>query len=147
MSRIHFEICLEISTSLSDSLARNFDNNIWLLFVHIFICIIIILINNNIIMLSHLIFDYSWVRFCRLSWLIFFFYIIIFLICWKRSINLFFHVMKYSFMILVSFLFMRISYVKRLVNLSKYFIVFEYNLMTFLIKLFRTIIMTINTFI
>ena len=57
MSRIHFEICLEVSTNLSDSLARNLDNNTWLLFVHTFICIVIILINHNTTMLSHLIFD------------------------------------------------------------------------------------------
>ena len=74
-------------------------------------------------------------------------YIIIFLIYWKRSINWSLHVMKHSFMILVFLLFMRISYVKRLVNSSKYFFDFEYNLITFLIELFRAMIMMINTFI
>ena len=80
-------------------------------------------------------------------WLNFLLYIIIFSICWKRSISWFFHVMKHSFMILVSFLFIKISYVKRFVNSSKYLVVFEYNSMSLIIELFRAMIMTINIFI
>ena len=55
--------------------------------------------------------------------------------------------MKHLFMIFVFFSFMKISYVKRLVNSSKYFVVFEYNSMLFLIELFRVIFITINIFI
>ena len=57
MSRIHLEICLEVSTDLSDSLARDLDNSTWLLSIHTFICIVIILVNHNTTMLSHLVLD------------------------------------------------------------------------------------------
>ena len=89
---------------------------------------------------------YSWIRVYRFSLLIFFLHNHTFQISKKKTINWNFHVLKHSFTILVFSIFIYMSIFNRFVKSSKHFIVFKYNTMLFLIELFRTIIMTINTF-